>query len=45
MFRKFLFQKDIHLLPFEAIFEYQDIIHYEKYANTITTKPFFDEQF
>ena len=34
MFPSFLFQKDIRFDSFfEAIFEYQDVIHYEKYAN------------
>ncbi len=34
MFLNFLFQKTISFDPFfEAIFEYQDVIHYEKYAN------------
>jgi hypothetical protein len=33
MFQTFQIPKDIHSIPFEAIFVYQDVIHYEKYAN------------
>jgi hypothetical protein len=39
---KFLF-KDILDAFFEAIFEYQDVIHYENTTIMITIKQFFNE--
>jgi hypothetical protein len=42
MFQVFC-SKDILDAFFEAIFEYQDVIHYENTSTMITTKQFFNE--